>query len=152
MSLVSEVKDKTDPRCHTQNIRRDGYSIDVRCEPQPWLALDFDLPGSPLGENDRRPDFLFVGDKGGGRGRLASVEISKGKDKSADKIVAQLQAGANWAAGKLSDRHKPRLLPLYLGKLNRYAIKEIKKKDKRVTFRGQAELIIWLTAPGSRIP
>jgi len=149
VSLLSHIKNRTAACCHTQSIRKGKQRIDVRCEPQPWLAVDFDSLCSPLGPNDTRPDFLFVSNDGGGR--LAPVEMSDGQGKKADKIRSQLQSGADWAHGILPDEYKPLLLPLYVGKTRRSVRGELRKPHTKVTFRGQAELVRLLVSPG-KIP
>lgn len=147
--LVEEVKRKVfGERCLTERIKRGRCNIDLTGAPQPRLIIDFDDEGSPLGENDPRPDFLFVSDTGGcasrgGRhydpGRISPIEISQGRRaKEVEDLQKQLQAGACWVHKIAIQKLVPTLIPVYCGPLDKRVRDKIRKGDGKISFRGQS--------------
>ena len=45
-------------------LRKEGCKVSLNDAPEPRLIVDFDKPGSPLGQNQTRCDYLFVADSG----------------------------------------------------------------------------------------
>lgn len=66
MTIVEDLRKKIAKSCLVSAIRKDGIRIDLSDEnAERIMIIDFDEKGSPLGENDTRPDLLFVADTGG---------------------------------------------------------------------------------------
>ena len=121
-------------------------SLNLKNETGDWLAIDFDKPGSPLKITDVRPDFLFVSERGGIKkakghvnpGRLAPIEMSQGKTKSLRKLSSQLQAAVDWVENVLEEKHKPTLIPIFVGTMNHHVWNQLKRSNEhRIIFRGQ---------------
>ena len=147
--LVTAVGALVDGRCVGRNagkLQRSGRSVDLTGASEPYLIIDFDEQGSPLGPEDTKPDFLFLSDTGGTTngstsqdpGLIAPIEISSSKNKSADKILKQLQAGVNWLIDDLPPQHKPTLLPVYSGPISRHLLDKFGRC--KIKFRGEREL------------
>lgn len=69
MTVVEDLRTKIAKSCLVPAIRKDGIGIDLSDEnAERIMIIDFDEKGSPLGENDTRPDLPFVADTGGHRG------------------------------------------------------------------------------------
>lgn len=149
MTLVGDLRRGIADRCCANSIsRKDGTIrlwIDIESELDAHVVIDFDVPELGLSDNDACPDFLFVGDAGGltnapgmgDPGRLAPIEISAGRSKSAGKIQRQLQAGADWADERIGRRFKPTLLPVYLGGISRIEMGKLRKESSKVRFRNK---------------
>ena len=147
---MAVVKAKVAATCLMENedrLETDGCSIDLTEAPKPLLIINFDRLGSPIGNNDTRPDFLLTSDTGGvsnegGRrdpGLIAPVEMSKSKSKTAPQIKKQLQAGVNWL-DNVPDGFQPTLWPVYCGLMRLHLSKELRKPIYQIEFRGQKEL------------
>ena len=152
MSLVSEVRRKVKPSCCKRAVRQGKDKqlwVDLSGEPGDWLVVKLDGDDSPMDENKKRPDFLFVSDtrrsaksqEQAGPGRLSPIEVSKGKAKKMSEIRPQLQACADWVAQTIDTKFHPRLVPVYLGALGRHEQMELRLKRSQVRFRGQSQII-----------
>lgn len=163
MTLVGDLRRGIDDRCCANSIsRKDGKTklwIDIQSEMGVHVVIDFDAEELDLSGSSACPDFLFVGDSGGATnapgmgdpGRLAPIEISAGRSKSAGKIRRQLQAGADWADERIGRRFKPTLLPVYLGGISRIEMGNLRKESSKVRFRNTKKYIKVLSN-GRKLP
>ena len=92
--LVAAVRKKVDDACVTNGrLQKEGCSVKLRDAPPTRLIIDFDRPGSPLGPDQKRCDYLFVAAVTGKLGWVVPLELMSGR-VDASKVVGQLQAGA----------------------------------------------------------
>ena len=92
--LVKAVRGKVDDACVTSgHLQKEGCAVKLRDAPFTRLIIDFDKPGSPLGQDQKRCDYLFVAEVTGKPGLVVPLELMRGKVE-ARKVVEQLQAGA----------------------------------------------------------
>jgi len=80
-------------------MERPECTVCLRGTPRPYLFIDLDLCGAPLGPNDVRCDFLAFVDDVKGMPCVAPVEF---KSRWRRKMVEQLQSGA-----KEAEKHVP---------------------------------------------
>lgn len=96
-SLVDRIKELVDEGCLVQTIKksvgRKYCSVDISSEQGKWIVIDLDKQGALIDLQSLRPDFVFISDKPVGRGRIVVVEISMGKNKSANDVRKQIQSG-----------------------------------------------------------
>jgi len=103
---------------------------------KPYIFIDLDLPGSPLGPNDTRCDFLVFVDDVGKMPYVAPLEF---KSTWRGKIVEQLQAGAEEI-----EKHIPPELECRfraIGVLGNFPKNKRKEIRQRVSFRNQDQPI-----------
>lgn len=104
--LVEDVREKLAPECLVSGrLKKMGCAVSLKNAPKTRAIIDFDKPGSPLGPDESRCDYLFVAEGDGGPGWVAPLEVKKGSLK-AGEVLRQLRAGAS-AAEKLVPRGAP---------------------------------------------
>ena len=104
--LVQGVRAKLAPECFVGGkMKREGCAVSLKNAPKTRAIVDFDKPGSPLGPDESRCDYLFVAEGDGGPGWVAPLEVKKGSLEAAE-VLRQLRAGAS-AAEKLVPRGAP---------------------------------------------
>ena len=94
--VVAAVRAKVDASCLVRRCGKERCAVLLSGAPEPRLIVDFDKPGSPLGPDSTRCDYLFVAEGSGGSGWVAPLELKKGQLR-AGEVVRQLQAGARAA-------------------------------------------------------
>lgn len=164
MTAVLNLRSSIPHTCCVMTINKkkgDTISkINLKSETGDWLVIDFDKPGSPLKMADTRPDYLFVSDRGGVKmikgqtnpGRLVPIEMSQGRSKNLRKLSSQLQAAINWVESVLDEKHKPTLVPIFVGTMNHHVWNQLKRRSEyRVAFRGQKVTIRRINS-GNSIP
>lgn len=136
--LVSEVSARVSPDCLTQRCRRPGCSVSLKGAPSPRLIIDFDKPGSPLGQSDTRCDFLFIAEDNDESGWVAPLELKSGS-VDASQAIKQLRAGARVAEEIVPQNAKVNFRPVLackgIPKAERTALKS------KVRFRRQTEAL-----------
>lgn len=136
--LVSEVRTKVTPDCLTERCSRPGCRVPLQNAPTPRLLIDFDKPGSPLGQSDTRCDFLFIAEDNDESGWVAPLELKSGR-VDASQAISQLRAGALVAEEIVPQYAKVNFRPVlaYKGipKAERTALKS------KVRFREQTEAL-----------
>ena len=139
--LVEAVGKKVDGACVTGRIKKDGCSISLNGAPQPRLIIDFDKPGSPLGPDQPRCDYLFVAEVAGGPGWIVPLELKRGR-LHADKAVRQLQAGARAAEQLVPSGAQVRFRPVAVaGSTPKDERNRLKGKGGKIRFHGRAEVV-----------
>ncbi len=120
--------------CCVKRCNKEGCKVDMGRAPSPFVLIDMDCD---LLEIDRRSnlcDFLFVS-RGDGRapGWVAALEL-KGRPESS-KMIAQLQAGAQFAARILSRDADILFRPIafYGGRMHREELTRLRRAS--VKFR-----------------
>ena len=90
--LVQRVRAKVDNACVVTEMDKEGCSVSLDGAPVTRLIVDLDEPGSPLGQNVTRCDYLFFADDSGADW-VATLELTRGRFE-VGKFHSQLQAGA----------------------------------------------------------
>ena len=135
MGLVEDVTAKVNESCIVSKMKKNGCKVSLEDAPEPRLIIDFDKPGSPLGEGETRCDYLFVANGEKCVGWIAPLELKKGRLK-ADKVARQLQAGAKKVAEELvSQNQKVEFCPtVAFGNTHKIEIKML-REDKNAERR-----------------
>ena len=99
--LGSYFKESIPSSCCVKRCNKEGCKVDMGQAPFPFILIDMDCDLLEIDKRSNLCDFLFVsrGD-GDTPGWVAALEL-KGRPESS-KIIAQLQAGAQFAARILS--------------------------------------------------
>ncbi|MYB35391.1 MAG: hypothetical protein F4X92_09805 [Gammaproteobacteria bacterium] len=93
--VVGAVRGAVDGDCLVGRCRKEGCTVSLGGAPRNRLVVDFDKPGSPLGPDQARCDYLFVAEAAG-RALVGLIEVKKGRI-DASEARRQLQAGARGA-------------------------------------------------------
>ena len=143
MSLSDNVKTKIDPQCISRDkLNKVGCNVSLKDVPDPKLVVDFDRPGAPLGENDKRCDYLVVADCRD-CSWVSVLELKKGK-LDASQVVEQLRAGA-CATAKLipsNEAEAARFRPVVFCRgRSRHEMKKLKVRSNSIAFHKQREVV-----------
>lgn len=87
MHMIESIQSNFRSTCIVDKMERPDCHLCLRDAPKPYLFIDLDLPGSPLGANDTRCDFLAFIDHVDGMPCVAPVEF---KSSWSGKIADQL--------------------------------------------------------------
>ena len=139
--LIDAVRAKVSPKCLAGRCRKDGCRVSLENAPQPRLIIDFDKPGSPLGRQDTRCDYLFIAEGRNGSGWVAPLELKRGR-LDAGEVVKQIQAGARAAEGLVPRSEPIKFRPVAASRGKHKAERDnLKKKNSWIRFHGRAEPI-----------
>lgn len=124
--------------CVAADLKRDACSVGLAGVPQPYLLIDLDLPGSPLGPQSVRCDYLVFADDGRPLLLVAPIEF---KTRWRGLVVTQLQAGTDEARRHVPDGLRARFRPV--AALHRFSPKarrrelreEVAVGDRKVPIR-----------------
>lgn len=120
-------------------LSRKGCEISLEGAPQPRVVIDFDKPGSPLNERQKRCEYLFVAERDGGGGWVVPMEF-KSSGINVSRVAKQLRAGAR-AAEKLVPKQKVSFRPVAVvcDSLGKKQTRDLKDKSNAVRYRGRCE-------------
>ena len=90
-NVVEEIRRAIPSGCVAARCRKESCSVPLEGAPSPSVLIDLDHPQAPVGQNEKRCDYIFIG--GFGEVWVAPMELKSGSPK-AGEIVPQLQAGA----------------------------------------------------------
>ena len=107
--LVNLIKKKLSDGCFAKKLKKEGCSVSLKDAPVPSITIDMDKRQAPVGQNEAKCDYIFIG--GSGNVFLVPLELKKGK-LDASKIVKQLQAGAKVAACIIPKREGVQFVPV----------------------------------------
>lgn len=139
--LLRAVRAKVPGTCILEEGRRcekNGCRIMFEDAPRPYLVIDLDEEGSPLGEQQRRCDYLFVADGDEGAGCVAALELKRGNFR-AGEVVEQLQAGAAAAEKVVPENITVSFCPVVVGAAHKEEMYKLRKKG--VSFRGRRKTV-----------
>ncbi len=134
MKLIESIRGEFSEECTVDKLERSDRSKCTVClhgTPKPYLLIDLDLPGAPLGQSDVRCDYLVFVNNVEGMLCVAPVEF---KSSWRGKIVSQLQAGAKAAERYIPEGFECRFRPV--GVLNSFP------KGQRRIIR-QNDILFW---------
>lgn len=148
MTLVHSVRNHLSEECFGSHIKKGRCSLSLKSAPTDRLIVDLDRPGAPIGEHERRCDYLFFADIHNGADWVAPIELKGGPIK-ASKVAEQLQKGADAVAKLIPGAAVVRVVPVAVG---RGVHREERRRLglRKVTFRGIATRIRLLSC-GSRL-
>ena len=136
-NLVRRIRENLPDECFaTGRLRKEGCSVSLKDAPAPFVMIDMDKPQAPVGQNETKCDYIFIG--GSGNVLLVPLELKRGKLDASD-IVRQLQAGANIAAARIiPKREQVRFLPVAVcgGKFHR--IERRRLSQRKIRFKSQS--------------
>ena len=132
MSLSEEIRNEFRKTCIVNKIERPECTLCLSGTPEPYLIIDLDLRGSPLGPNVKRCDFLVFVDNVGEMPCAAPVEF---KFTLRGTIVEQLQAGAKELEWRIPVKLECLFRPI--GVVSNLPKNQRKRIRQRVSFRGQ---------------
>jgi len=147
--LPDLVRKKVDPRCLTKGgVGKGGCTVNMAHAPTPRVVIDLDKPGSPLGPDEKRCDYLLVAAGGPEKNLVMVLELKHGQ-LDTKKAVSQLQAGAAAAEKLIPKRRKVRFRPVAVsGSRRKHARDDLRKPENRIVFHGQPEVVQLLSCGG----
>ena len=139
--LVEAIRRQIDDSCiEDGSLQRKDCEISLEDAPRPYVVIDFDKSGSPLGKSRTRCEYLFVAERTEGGGWIVPMEFKSSKMR-VSKVSEQLQAGAR-AAERLVPKQKPmsfRPVAVVHNGINKKQRRDLKDTDNLVRFRGCCE-------------
>ncbi len=146
MGLVDGVRENISKQCISSRCRRGGCSIALQGSPNPRLIIDFDKPGSPIGQNETRCDFLLIAEEGNDEsGWVAPLELKNG-GVDASEVIEQLRAGASAAEEIVPQNESVRFRPIAAHRgIHRAELIKLRNKASRIRFHGQMEYVRLMT-------
>ena len=125
-NLVGRIKDSLPDGCIASGrLRKEGCSVSLKNAPTPSVTIDMDKRQAPVGGNETKCDYIFIG--GCDDVYLVPLELKRGKLDASD-VVKQLRAGANIAAARIIPiREQVQFLPVAVcgGKIHRAEIRRL---------------------------
>ena len=135
--LVSGILCKVDPNAIVKGgLKKEGCAVSLKGAPDPRVVVDFDRPGSPLGERETRCDYLLAIDGDREPGWLVLLELKRGRLDAA-KVVKQLRAGAGASEELVPVGEPVRFRPVAATGSTPKAERQKLRKIGNIRFRGQ---------------
>jgi len=140
--FVKKVRGALDPRTLAPGrLSKNGCGVKMTNLPALRLIIDFDKPGSPLGPNAPRCDYLVITEDQQKIGLVAPLELKRGQ-LHADQVAKQLQAGANAAEKLIAQDEAVRFRPIAAsGRVSKHERTRLKSRANMVRFHGSSEPI-----------
>jgi len=138
LSAVRAIMEGTDPRCHTTSCRDGRCSLPLENAPKPMALINLEHEAAPVGHEEPRSDFLFVGGHTTDTEWVAPIELTASSAR-VSKFLPQLRAGAEIASRLIPREHRVRFRPIaaYGGELRRTERDSFLKKANYVSFRNK---------------
>lgn len=113
-----------------------GCSVSLKNVPQPFFLIQMDCDKLPIGQNEKRCDYIFIG--GSDRVWIVPMELKKG-DLGASEVMKQLQAGAQFAERIIPRNEQIFFLPIAVfgGKAHPTERRKLRQSANRIRFRNQ---------------
>lgn len=143
VDVVDEVRRAIPQDCISTRCRKERCSVPLQGAPSPSVLIDLDHPQAPVGQNDKRCDYIFIG--GSGKAWVAPMELKSGKP-NASEIVPQLRAGADIAAKIIPENAEVQFLPIAVfgGSMTGIETRRFAARANAVRFRNQPPVKIEL--------
>ena len=139
VDVVEAVRRAVSAGCVVTRCRKGGCTLSLRDAPEPRVIIDLDHPEAPVGQNDKRCDYIFIG--GSDKVWVAPMELKSGKPEPSE-IAPQLQAGADVADKIVPRGAKVEFMPLAVfGGSAPSDTRVFKKSAYRIVFREQRKEI-----------
>ena len=139
--LVEAVRREIEDSCvEAGPLRRKDCEVSLEGAPQPRVVIDFDKPGSPLGERKTRCEYLFVADRAGSGGWVVPMEFKSCRMR-VSKVVEQLGAGAQVAERIVPKQDPISFCPVAVvyDPINKKQRRDLKDAGNAVRYRGRCE-------------
>ena len=136
-NLVDQIKRNLSNECLKKGkLSKEGCTVSLKGAPTPSIKIDMDNEKAPVGQNETKCDYIFIG--GCDDVFLVPLELMKGK-LDASKVVKQLQARANIAAARIiPKREQVQFQPVAVcGKFHRAEKEKLSKPTNRIRFKGE---------------
>lgn len=136
-NLVGRIRDSFPDGCFkTGKLIKEGCSVKLKNAPAPSIAIDMDKRQAPVGHEETKCDFIFIG--GANNVFVVPLELTK-QDLKTRKIVRQLRAGADIAAGIIPSSEFVQFQPVGVcgGKIRRAERNLLLKSSSKICFRGK---------------
>ena len=148
-SPLEEISPRIDSQCLANGANKSGCAVGLQNAPIPFLLVDLDHPASPSKASSRKCDYLFFAEEGKVGLWVVPLEL-KSSGVNANKVSAQLQAGAKIAERVTQGRSPIRFVPIVAhgGKVHRKQYLELAKK--RIAFRKERHAIASMSC-GARL-
>lgn len=138
MSAIAYLRQELPEACFTERCQRDGCSVSLAGAPSPHLVVDMDSDSLGI-SNDTRCDYLFVSEAGGST-CVVPIEMKQGS-LNATHVVAQLQAGADYANQKLPGLREFAFVPILAHqRLPKAERDRLRHRSRAVKFRNRKAL------------
>lgn len=141
-TLVASVAQKIAGDCRSNNCKKGNCSLSLEGAPARRLIVDLDCAELPIPTNQRRCDYLFVGEKDRSAW-VVPIEL-KGGGFKADDVAKQLQGGSRVADAWLPPGSPFQFVPVLAhGKgVHNKDLKELRRN--KVTLRGKERQTVLL--------
>lgn len=135
-NLVSRIQSIIHKTCHARKCGMSGCSVGLKNAPQPFFLIQMDCDKLPIGQNETRCDYIFIG--GSDRVWLVPMELKKG-GLGARAVIEQLQAGAKFAEKIIPRNEQVSFLPIAVfgGKVHRIELRKLQQSTNQIRFRNQ---------------
>lgn len=135
-NLVSRIQSTIHKTCHARKCEMSGCSVGLKNAPQPFFLIQMDCDKLPIGQNETRCDYIFIG--GSDRVWLVPMELKKG-DLGTSEVMKQLQAGARFAENIIPRNEQVSFFPIAVfgGKAHPIELRKLRQSANRIRFRGQ---------------
>ena len=113
-----------------------GCSVGLKNAPQPFCLIQMDCDKLPIGQNEKRCDYIFIGGSDGIW--LVPMELKKGA-LGASEVKKQLQAGAQFAEKIILKNEQILFLPIAVfgRKAHPTELRKLRQPANRIRFRNQ---------------
>ena len=142
-NVVEEIRRAIPSGCVVTRCRKEGCSVSLKDAPSPRVIIDLDRPQAPVGQTEKRCDYIFIGAPSSAwvapmEPRVAPMELKRGKP-NASEIVPQLQAGADIADKIVPRDAKVQLRPIAVfgGRVVANELRMFAKRTTRIRFRNR---------------
>ena len=126
--------------CRANYCDRDGCKVSLVDAPPKRVVIDMDCPNHQIHNNQKRCDYLFIGEENNTRW-VAPVEMKSGRVKSVTDVRKQLEGGVkamdSWLKESISFEFVPVLV--HGKKIHRNDNKRL--RSEIIQFRGQRRKI-----------
>ena len=135
-NLVDQIKKNLPNECLNKGkLTKEDCTVSLEGAPKPAITIDMDNKKAPVGQNETRCDYIFIG--GSQNIFLVPLELMDGKPDTT-KIVKQLQAGANIAATRIiPKRAKVRFRPVAFCGGKFHSVETRRLSQRKIRFRGK---------------
>lgn len=113
-----------------------GCSVSLKNAPQPFFLIQMDCDKLPIGQNETRCDYIFIG--GSNRVWLVPMELKKG-DLGVSEVMKQLQAGTQFAEKIIPRNEQVSFVPIAVfgGKAHPIELRKLRQSANQIRFRNQ---------------
>ena len=121
--------------CHATSCNKGGCKVGLKGLQSNRIIVDMDCKDLGIPDNQKRCDYLYVGEKR--KTQVVPIELKSGKVPSASDAVEQLQNGADQADGWLPSKLRFEFVPVLVhgGGTHREILKSLRSLN--VQFRGK---------------